>query len=145
MKVTMFYDADCILCSAEAKALVADNPADIEIVPVNDAVEELQQAGISYQDAMTYLCVRDEHGNWHTHMDAVRLLYRTAGWNKGKWLGLPVLKQVSDAIYPIFARNRYRFPQWFVRGYVQWMTKTAVPVCDGGSCQINPQQRQIKR
>lgn len=141
MKITMFYDGQCTLCRTEATRLHQKNPSEICIIPVDDAIDYLAQAGISYTQAMTYLCVQDEQGHWHTHMDAVRILYKTArifGWYI---LYLPIIKQVLDISYPYFAKNRYRFPKWLVYLWYGFV-KTGETACDNGVCRINPIFRQ---
>ena len=77
--ITMYFDAACVVCSTEAQNMQARNPSGIRLMPVNESINELTAAGFSRADAMTYLCVQEGDGNWHMHMDAVRLLYTTGG------------------------------------------------------------------
>lgn len=145
--ITMFYDHRCVLCHTEARRMQAYNPQQIHIIPVEEAAAKLAQAGISQKQALTYLCVQDSTGQWHTHMAAVRLLYRTAGLPFASWLYLPLIKPLGDKVYPWVARNRYCFPRWLV-GMVYG--KSAVQVataaiaqsdhtpCKNGMCQRRP-------
>lgn len=141
--LTMFYDSECPICRTEAYHLQEKSPDKVTIVAVDDALDTLQQAGVSRTDAMTYLCVQDEAGKMHTHMDAVRLLYTTAntGWGASfaQLLYLPVIKQASDFIYPIFARNRYYFPDWFTR--LMFGKVAEADNCKNGVCHIPPAKR----
>ena len=54
-------------------------PEKIRLVPVEKGLDELAVAGFSREDAMTYMCIKDRYGNWYTHMDAIRLLYKVGG------------------------------------------------------------------
>lgn len=136
--ITMYYDDACILCSAEARAMQARNPAGIQLMPVDEAIDALNTAGFGRIEALTFLCVQDNQGRWYTHMEAVRMLYKTAGMTWAKWLYLPGIKQVGDWVYPMVARNRYRIPNWLIkRLYGGAVTK----VCENGVCRIAPEQR----
>ncbi len=136
MSITMFYDSHCPLCHTEAVNMQRRRPQDIRIVPVDEAVAELAAAGISRTQAMTYLCIYDAgKQRWHTHMDAVRLLYQTAGLTLlHHVLCLPLIKQAGNVLYPVFARHRYRIPKWLIR-------RLYGRVCDDGMCSIPPAKR----
>lgn len=136
--IIMYYDDACVLCSTEARNMQLRNPKGIILMPVNDGMETLQAAGFSRADAMTYLCVQDSNGNWYTHMDAVRLLYKTGGVSWAALLSLPVVKQLGNFTYPYVARNRYRIPNWVIKLVYG---KAVVPACDNGICQIAPNRR----
>ncbi|WLF83642.1 thiol-disulfide oxidoreductase DCC family protein [Moraxella sp. ZY210820] len=136
MKVTMYYDDKCPICTAEAKTL-ASHSDNIHIIGVHDALDELERAGFSYQDVMTYVCVKDEHGRWYTAMDAIRVLYQVADLPLSKFLNLPIVKPLSDKLYPVIARNRYRIPKSMVRLF----TGKKLPECENGVCHLPPHQR----
>lgn len=133
--ITMYYDDACVLCSTEAHNMQARNPQAIELIPVDKGLDMLQAAGFNRADAMTYLCVQDSNGDWYTHMDAVRLLYKTANVSWASWLYLSVIKQLGDFAYPYVARNRYRIPNWVTRAIYG---KAAVEACQNGICKIAP-------
>lgn len=136
--ITMYYDDTCILCSTEAYKLQSLNPEVITLMPVDEGLETLKDAGFSRADAMTYLCVQDWYGSWHTHMDAVRLLYRTSGVKGSSLLYLPVVRQLGDFAYPFVARNRYRIPNWLTRLIYG---KAVTQACENGVCKISPDKR----
>lgn len=115
LPITMYYDDTCVLCSTEARNMQSRNPKGIQLVPVDEGMDKLKAAGFSRADAMTYLCVQDGDGDWHTHMDAIRLLYKTGGVAWASLLTLPVIKQLGDFAYPYAARNRYRIPNWTLK------------------------------
>lgn len=136
--ITMYYDDSCVLCSTEAYNLRARNPKAITLISVDEGLETLETAGFSRSDAMTYLCVQDWYGSWHTHMDAVRLLYRTSGLRGSALLYLPIVRQLGDFTYPFVARNRYRIPNWLTRLIYG---KAVTQACANGVCKVPPAKR----
>ena len=138
LSTTMYYDDACVICSTEAHNMKKRQPENIHLVPVDEGVDELAVAGFSLKDAMTYMCMKDSYGNWYTHMDAVRLLYRTGGVKWSTLLFLPVVKQLGNFAYPYVARNRYRIPNWVTK----MVYGTAVlQACENGVCKIAPDKR----
>ena len=113
-------------------------PDKIRLVPVEEGVDDFAVAGFSREDAMTYMCMKDSYGNWYTHMDAVRLLYRTCGVKRSPLLCLPVVKQLGDFVYPYVARNRYKIPNWVTKLVYG---KAVMQACDNGVCKIAPDKR----
>ena len=138
LSVTMYYDDACVICSTEAHNMKKRQPEKIHLVPVDEGVDELAVAGFSRKDAMTYMCVQDSYDNWYTHMDAVRLLYRTGGVKWSPLLFLPVVKQLGDFAYPYVARNRYRIPNWVTK---LLYGKAVMQACENGVCKIAPNTR----
>ena len=138
LSITMYYDDACVICSTEAHNMQMRKPKKIHLVPVDEGVDELAVAGFSRKDAMTYMCMKDSYGNWYTHMDAVRLLYRTGGVKWSPLLFLPVVKQLGDFAYPYVARNRYRIPNWVTK---LLYGKAVMQACDNGVCKIAPDKR----
>jgi len=136
--ITMYYDDACVLCSTEAHNMQLRNPKGIQLISVNEGMDKLETAGFSRIDAMTYLCVQDAEGNWHTHMDAVRLLYKTGGVAWASLLALPIVKQLGDFAYPYVARNRYRIPNWIIK---MVYGKAVMQDCQNGVCQMAPDKR----
>lgn len=128
--ITMYYDDTCPVCRTEALHMAEKKPDAIRIVSINDAREELAKFGISEDEAMTYLCVRDKQGNLQKGMDAVRLLYKTAQLPFANVFEWPVVKQASDMIYPIFARHRNRVPNWMT----QLVYDKVAEDCKDGMC-----------
>lgn len=141
--ITMYYDETCTLCTTNAQTMQAKNPNQINIVPVSQAEATLVKANISMVDAMTYVVVEDgcleNGGKMHKGMDAVRLLYQTAGVPFASLLGLPIVKQISDFAYPIVARNRYHFPKWAIK--LMYGKVADLDTCENGVCHIPPAER----
>ncbi|MGE6795988.1 thiol-disulfide oxidoreductase DCC family protein [Psychrobacter okhotskensis] len=138
LSITMYYDDACVICSTEAHNMQVRQPEKIRLVPVKEGLDNLAAAGFSREDAMTYMCVQDSYDNWYTHMDAVRLLYRTGGVKWSPLLFLPVVKQLGDLAYPYVARNRYRIPNWVTKLVYG---KAVMQACDNGVCKIAPDKR----
>ncbi len=136
--ITMYYDDSCVLCRTEAHNMQARNHNNITLIPVDQGLETLAAAGFSRTDAMTYLCIQDWYGTWHTRMDAVRLLYRTAGVKGSALLYLPVIQKIGNLAYPFIARNRYRIPNWLTQLIYG---KAVVEDCDKDSCKTAPTER----
>lgn len=139
--ITMYYDSDCVLCTTNAITMQNKAPDKINIVSVYDAMDSLNQHSISLAEAMTYVVVCDEFGTMHKGMNAVRLLYKTARIPFYQLLYLPVVKQSSDILYPIIAKNRYRIPKWAIKLLFGNIYQSH---CDNGVCHIPPNQRQYK-
>lgn len=59
---------------------------------------------------MTYVVVQDNLGQMHKGVNAVRLLYKSANVSLVDLLYLPIIKEISDFVYPIIAKNRYKIP-----------------------------------
>lgn len=147
MKLTMFYDSSCTLCRSEAMSLWHLSGGDIIVISVSDGQNELAQAGISYQEAMTHLCVKDEWGAWYKGMEAVRVLYKTANirlFGVGAfWLfNLPVIYALLNIAYPYFAKRRHLIPAYLVKwwyGAVYDIKLNKINgLCDTGNCYIYP-------
>ena len=138
LSITMYYDDACVICSTEAHNMKKRQPEKIRLVPVDEGLDELAVAGFNREDAMTYMCMKDSYGNWYTHMDAVRLLYKTGSVKWSPLLFLPVIKQLGNFVYPYVARNRYRIPNWVTK----LIYGTAVlQACENGVCKIAPDKR----
>lgn len=137
--ITMYYDDSCPVCRTEALHMAQKKPDKIHIVPIREAVDELATFGISELDAMTYLCVKDHHEQIHKGMAAVRLLYHSAGLPMATVFELPIIKQASEIIYPIFARNRYRIPNWVAT--LAYGKVAQAENCQDGECRLPPKER----
>lgn len=132
----MYYDSDCILCTTNAITMKQKSPDKIEIIPAHLSLDILSKYHISELDIMTYVVVQDELGQIHKGMNAVRLLYKTANVPFYQVLYLPIIKQMSDLIYPIIAKNRHKIPKWLIK-----FIYGKVAECDNGVCHISPKHR----
>lgn len=135
--ITMYYDDTCTLCTTNAITMQQKAPNKIAIVPANEALALLAKHHISQMDIMTYVVVQNELGQMHKGMNAVRLLYKTANVPMADLLYLPIIKQGSDFIYPIIAKNRYKTPKWLIK-----LIYGKVADCENGVCHIDPALRK---
>ncbi len=144
MTITLYYDDTCTLCTTYATYMQAKNPTEIRIISVDMGLAQLNQAGITRVEAMTYVCVRDEFGTIYKGMKAVQLLctvaeVRKAGIKVSQLLKAPVIKQVCAVGYPVIARNRYYFPNWAIR--LLYGDVADINHCKNGVCNIPPEKR----
>lgn len=141
--ITMYYDDKCPVCRTEALHMADKKPNDIHIIPIHQAVDELATYGISELDAMTYLCVKDSNDSIYKGMDAVRLLYKTAELPIARTFNLPIVKQASEVIYPIFARHRNRIPRWITKLAYGKVADENSQDCEDGICSLPPDERLV--
>ncbi len=131
---TIFYDAQCPLCVREmALTLEKNRSGSLKAVPVQGSETDLAQYGISPNDAMTYIHIVRSDGTVLKGMSALRLMYAECeGRPLSRIWNLPLLRQIADWGYPLFARNRYRLPRWLLPR----------PQCEDGVCHIPPAKRR---
>lgn len=133
--IYVYYDDKCPICQSEIEHFYEKYPDRILPLPISISLDELSKNGISHTDALTYLHAKDEMGKIHQGMKAVRLLYRTCESKLAVLFDLPIIYQMSDFIYPFFARHRYKIPKWI--SYAIF----GKPKCDNGVCHIAPKDR----
>ena len=142
MKLTMYYDSSCVLCRSEAMSLDKASQGKICIISVLDGQAVLAKANISYDEAMTHLCVQDEFGQWHKGMNAVRVLYKIANIKIAhisayRLFNLPLIKQICDMAYPYFAKRRHLMPAFLVKWWYGVIYDAQLnALCDSNSCRI---------
>lgn len=117
-KITVYFDGDCPLCSREIRFIKSKDKKDlIHPVDINDP----------NFDPNTIKKTRDElmqriHAEIHlpegnklvSGVDVFRELYSRIGLGFILWpTRLPILKQLTDLAYIIFAKNRLRISKAF--------------------------------
>jgi predicted DCC family thiol-disulfide oxidoreductase YuxK len=122
---TMFYDGACPLCSREAKLLMKrDTKGRIRFISTASADFDPAKYGIS-TDPGRLIHGMMADGTIVRGVEVFRQVYSELGLG---WLlaptGWPVLKQVFDLLYLLFAKNRIRIGKLFGRK------------CDEGSCEV---------
>lgn len=142
MTLTMFYDSSCTLCRSEAMSLLKFSNEKINIISIVDGQNQLNQANISYDEAMTHLCVKDEFGNWYKGMNAVRILYQIANIKichiNAYWLfNLPIIATILDMAYPCFAKHRHLMPKFLIKLWYGVVYDVHLnELCDTNTCYI---------
>ena len=108
--ITVYYDGKCGLCSKEIKyykKISQDNVfnwLDIASYP-----HHLNNINVSQHHALLYLHALDKNNNLHIGVDAFILIWKNLkNWRiLSIFISLPVIKQISDIIYKIFAKYRF--------------------------------------
>jgi predicted DCC family thiol-disulfide oxidoreductase YuxK len=111
--ITMLYDGDCPICRREACRLGERSG---RIVLQNIAATDFDAAkyGLGKDEVMRVLHVVQPDGRILKSMDAVRKVYDVAGLGRlTLWTRLPVVRQITDLLYALFARNRQRLGRLF--------------------------------
>lgn len=140
--MTAFYDGSCALCSAEMAALhELDRDAAIELVDCaaadfNEA--PYRTAGVTQRQMLAAMHVRDVLGDWHRGVDAIALLYATAGAPRLARLWVhPLTRPLMRRLYPLVVRHRHALSAvglHFVSPRVLRLFASRKPRCEHGAC-----------
>lgn len=109
--LTAYYDGQCGLCSAEMKEIHAlDTEGDIALVdcsPADFSDEAVRRAGLTRDDLLSAMHVRDVLGDWHRGVDALAVLYATvsAPWLARAWAH-PLTRPLTRRLYPWVVAHR---------------------------------------
>ncbi|MDA0806942.1 MAG: DUF393 domain-containing protein [Planctomycetota bacterium] len=108
--IEMFYDGDCPLCIRETRFLrKLDRRQRIRFTNIADADFNPATIGKTHADLMAEIHGRLSDGSWVTGVEVFRRLYASVGLGPLVLLTrLPVIKQLMDAGYRLFARNRLK-------------------------------------
>lgn len=145
--LTAYYDGQCGLCSAEMGELHAlDVHGDVALVDCSapDFVDEaVRSAGLTRDDLLGAMHVRDASGDWHRGVDAIALLYATVGapWLARAWAH-PLTRPITRRLYPWVVAHRHtlsrlglgRVAPRVLRLFAKRQTQREVPHCAHGSC-----------
>ncbi len=110
-EMEVFYDGDCPVCSREVGFLRRQERLNsvrfVDITSLGDRASE--RAGRSQEQLMERIHGRMADGTVIEGVEVFRRLYDQMGWRvlvaPTRW---PVLRQISEAAYGWFARNRRR-------------------------------------
>ena len=133
--LTVYFDATCILCTAEMSAMTArDSAARLELVDCSPAGFD---AGPAPREAlMTAIHVVDAAGQVFVGVPAIRACRDAVGLPSGSFLlDLPWVAPLADRAYGVLARNRYRLPRWLV-ALLAGKAARSSRTCAGGNCRI---------
>ena len=141
--LTAYYDGSCGLCSAEMAALrELDHDGAIAFVDCSGAAFDdsaQRRAGITQQAMLSALHVRDILGDWHRGVDAIALLYATAGAPRlARLWAHPLTRPFARWLYPIVVRHRHALSELglqFVSPRVLRLFASRRPRCDHAACQ----------
>lgn len=134
--LTVYYDKSCPLCATEMDALQdLDWRGRLRLVDCSapdfddrDAARE----GITREDMMTRLHVRDPEGKWLRGLDAFEAAYAAAGLvQAARFWGDRRLRPVLDRIYPLMARYRQPLSRLGLHKVVGALMRTAALIAPG--------------
>lgn len=109
-KVTMFHDGKCPLCNYEVNLMKKlDISKAINWVDITKDPIALEEAGISYQQAMNRVHVQDENKNMLTGVRGFLLVWKELPYYR-KLVPIiekvPFLISILDMFYSLFAKIR---------------------------------------
>lgn len=110
MKIKVYYDGKCGLCSKEILYYMnIDKEDKFTWIDVTEQYDELAKIGISLSSALMYLHVIDYDGRLKTGVDAFFLIWKNLpGWRcLGFLINLPIIKSIARFVYKIFAQWRF--------------------------------------
>lgn len=127
-EIEVFFDGGCPLCVREIRLLRSwdqRRQRRIKFTDIHDASFVASDVGKSYDELMAQMHGRLTDGTWVTGVEVFRRMYAAVGLGPLVWISRwPVIRQVLDMGYVIFARNRL------------WITGR----CESGTCSIKRRQ-----
>lgn len=109
-EIEVFFDGGCPLCVREMNFLRGrDRNGRVQFTDIDDPGFQADVVGKSYGELMGQIHGRLPDGTWITGVEVFRRLYGAAGF--GPVVGLtrlPVLSQLMDVAYRLFAKHRLR-------------------------------------
>ena len=140
--LTAYYDGSCGLCSAEMAALhELDHDRAIALVDCSDPAFDdsaCRAEGVTRDAMLGALHVRDILGDWHSGVDAIALLYATAGAPRlARLWAHPITRPFAKRFYPFVVRHRHALSELglhFVSPRVLRLFAGRRPLCDHAAC-----------
>ena len=109
-EIEVLYDGDCPLCDREVKMLRRlDRKQRIRFTNIAAAEFEAGDYGLTQDELMAEIHARLPDGAWIRGVEVFRRIYSALGWGTVVRLTrLPVVSNLLDGAYRLFARNRLR-------------------------------------
>ena len=109
-EIEVFFDGGCPLCKREINLLRRwDRKGKIQFTDIDDVNFHPEELGKTYDELMAEIQARLPDGRWVTGVEVFRRLYAAVGFGPLVTVTrLPLISQVLDLGYWIFARNRLR-------------------------------------
>jgi predicted DCC family thiol-disulfide oxidoreductase YuxK len=111
MEIEVFFDGDCPLCRREIELLrrLDRGRGRIAFTDIASPSFDVGAAGVPWQTLMDEIHGRLPDGTLVRGVEVFRRLYGAVGLGAVAWLTrLPGVRQLADAAYQAFARNRLR-------------------------------------
>ena len=148
--LTAYYDGQCGLCSAEMEEIHAlDTQDDIALVDCSApdfADEAVRGAGLTREDLLGAMHVRDVLGDWHRGVDAIALLYATVGapWLARAWAH-PLTRPITRRLYPWVVAHRQTLSRLglhlvaprVLRLFARRQQRRHLSQCTHGNCRVD--------
>jgi predicted DCC family thiol-disulfide oxidoreductase YuxK len=127
-EVKLLYDGQCPFCRREVKWLKRhDRESRLAVEDIAAEGFDPAQYGLTQDEVMGVLHGILPDGRVVRRVEAIRYAYQAIGLG---WLvtptRLPMLREMLDWLYDLFARNRVRWGRWFGRE------------CQCGACAMPP-------
>jgi predicted DCC family thiol-disulfide oxidoreductase YuxK len=109
--LTVYFDASCRLCSSEIQAIkLHDTNGNLVLIDCSAADFDdglFRVEGITREEMMESLHVRDSQGKWFKGVSSFELIYRTVGMPgmAGLWGGR-LTRPLTEAVYPWIVSHR---------------------------------------
>lgn len=109
-ELEVFFDGGCPLCLREINFLKRrDRHAKIKFTDIDAPAFRPEIYGKTYGELMAKIYGRLPDGTWITGVEVFRRLYSAVGFKPLVMLTrLPVISQIMDLGYHVFAKNRLR-------------------------------------
>jgi predicted DCC family thiol-disulfide oxidoreductase YuxK len=107
----VFFDGDCPLCVREIRMLkrLDEQGRRIRFTDIQAPGFDFAQLGVGYRELMARIHGRLPSGELVTGVEVFRRLYAAVGFRRLVALTrLPLVKQLLDVAYELFAKNRLR-------------------------------------
>jgi predicted DCC family thiol-disulfide oxidoreductase YuxK len=151
--LTVYYDGQCGLCSAEMAEIHALDAhgeiAQVDCSAPDFSDDAVTRAGLSRDDLLGALHVHDALGDWHRGVDAIALLYATVGapWLARAWTH-PLTRPITRRVYPWVVAHRQQLSRLglhlvaprVLRLFAQRHQARHMPHCSHGSCRLDGAQ-----
>lgn len=110
MEIEVFFDGGCPLCLREINFLKRrDRHERIKFTDIDAADFSTDSCGKTYDELMAKIYGRLPDGIWITGVEVFRRLYSAVGFGPLVMLSrLPVISQIMELGYHVFAKNRLR-------------------------------------
>jgi len=109
-ELEVFFDGGCPLCLREVRFLKhRDRQEKIKFTDIDAPEFSAEAYGKSHQELMAKMHGRLPDGTWITGVEVFRRLYSAIGFGPLVLLTrLPIIRQIMDLGYYVFAKNRLR-------------------------------------
>lgn len=139
--ITIYYDRSCPLCNQEMSRLRQhDQHNNLLLIDCSSDNFVSPEGAPPTADMMRLLHVLTANGEWVIGVPAFRLAYAGVGFSfVTEWLDKPYVSRAMKHLYPVIARHRYIFPEWFAEAWFNWLAAKSLQrsqACHNGQCKI---------